>query len=269
MLSLQLRLLEAGYVVEAQELELYKSEVVFNSEETRVKTEYGDYVHPRVAEIYQLLGKGQSNQVNITKTSRAVRAAIINAALQRPMSKKCMHCHENLKTVRYMHHKLVYYISIAEMKSKYVLVNDFASSKHIPNIYIIFRFSDKEGLSGQHKVILADECRKFLRQVYENHPEMLKLFFPVLQLVCKSKNTDFCPVDIFFMDTIPVTPPKARPSNILHDQIVEHAQTGLYRNIIENNSVIRVIMKHIKGDCMDMSEEAQVRMIGILYQKLN
>lgn len=113
-------------------------------------------------------------------------------------------------------------------------------------------------MSGQNKVILADECRKILRQIYENHPQMMKLFFPVLKLVGNSQGNDFSPVDIFFMDTIPVTPPKARPSNILHDQIVEHSQTGLYRVIIENNSVMRVIMKHIKGDTSDMSEEAQV-----------
>ncbi|XP_013113377.2 DNA-directed RNA polymerase I subunit RPA1 [Stomoxys calcitrans] len=235
-LSLQLHLIEAGYVVEAQELEMFKSEIVFNSAETRVKTERGDYLHPRLSEMFQLLSKGRSNQVNVTKTSRAVRAAIVNAALQRPMSSKCQHCNENLKNVRYMHHKLVYYVSVAEMRSK---------------------FGDKEGVPGQHKVILADECRKFLRQVYENYSEILKLFFPVLTLVGKSSEHGFSPIDIFFMDTIPVTPPKARPSNILHDQIVEHSQTGLYRGIIENNSVIRVIMKHIKGEVFDMSEEAQ------------
>ncbi|XP_075169735.1 RNA polymerase I subunit RpI1 [Haematobia irritans] len=234
-ITLQLRLIEAGYVVEAQELEIFKSEIVFNSEETRVKSEDGEYVHPRIAEMQQLLAKGQSNQVNVTKTSRAVRSAIVNAALQRPGSNKCHHCHQSLKTVRYMHHKLVYYISMAEMKA---------------------RFNDKEDVSGQHKVILADECRKFLRQVYENYPELLHLFFPVLTMVGRSNESGFCPVDIFFMDTIPVTPPKARPSNILHDQIVEHAQTGLYRGIIENNAVMRIIMKHIKGDTSDIPEEA-------------
>lgn len=122
-LSLQLRLVDAGYVVEAQELERYKSEIVYNNEETRVKSENGDDLHPRIAQMIQLLAKGQSNQVNVTKTSRAVRAAIINAALQRPASKKCQHCSQNLRNVRYMHHRLVYYISMAEMKSKLVFEN--------------------------------------------------------------------------------------------------------------------------------------------------
>lgn len=125
-------------------------------------------------------------------------------------------------------------------------------------LFIFFRFQDRNDISGQHKVIFADECRKFLRQIYENYPELLKLLFPILKLAGKSNDQEFRPVDIFFMDTVPVTPPKARPSNILHDQIVEHPQTGLYRNIIENNSVLRVIMKHIKGQTTNLSDEAQV-----------
>lgn len=86
----------------------------------------------------------------------------------------------------------------------------------------------------------------------------MQLLFPILKLNKNSNGQDASPVDIFFMDTIPVTPPKARPSNVLRDQIVEHAQTGLYRNIIENNAVLRVVLKHIKGQVDELSEEAKV-----------
>lgn len=124
-----------------------------------------------------------------------------------------------------------------------------------------FRFQDREDTSGQHKAILADECRKFLRLVYVNYPELLQLLFPILKMAENTNKDDFNPIDIFFMDTIPVTPPKARPSNVLHNQIVEHPQTALYRNVIENNSVIRVVLKHIKGHLNDLSEEAKVSLL--------
>lgn len=104
-----------------------------------------------------------------------------------------------------------------------------------------------------------------MRQIYENYPELLQLLFPILKLSVNSIEEDFHPVDIFFMDTIPVTPPKARPSNVLHNQIVEHQQTALYRNIIENNSVLRVVMKHIKGHLDDLSEESKVNLIFFLF----
>lgn len=107
-------------------------------------------------------------------------------------------------------------------------------------------------------MIFADECRKFLRQAYENNPELIKLLCPVIRLGVNAKNNNSNPVDIFFMDTIPVTPPKARPSNVLNNQIVEHSQTALYRSIIENNSALRVVMKHIKGQIDELSEEAKV-----------
>ena len=106
-----------------------------------------------------------------------------------------------------------------------------------------------------------------MRQIYENYPELLQLLFPILKFSANSVEEDFCPVDIFFMDTIPVTPPKARPSNVLHNQIVEHQQTALYRNIIENNSVLRVVMKHIKGHLDDLSEEAKVNLFSLILIK--
>lgn len=113
-----MRLIDAGYIVEAQELEIYKSEIILNNIETFVKLENGDNAHPRIAEMYQILEKGESNQVNVTKTSCALRSAIVNSALQRPILKKCLHCEKPLRNVRYLHRKLVYYMSITQIKSK-------------------------------------------------------------------------------------------------------------------------------------------------------
>lgn len=58
-LTLQLRLVDAGYIVEAQELEIFKSEIVCQNEERLVKTEDGNYIHPRIAAMFELLKKGK------------------------------------------------------------------------------------------------------------------------------------------------------------------------------------------------------------------
>nr|XP_014089551.1 DNA-directed RNA polymerase I subunit RPA1 [Bactrocera oleae] len=232
-LTLQLRLVDAGYIVEAQELEIFKSEIVCQNEERLVKTEDGKYIHPRIAAMFELLKKGESNACNNTKTSCGIRSALVHAALQRVPFKKCIHCEKPLRNIRYLYRKLVYYITAAEMK---------------------ISMPETQQTMGQNKSIFADECRKFLRQIYENYPDLLKLLFPLLKLNASGNES---PVDIFFMDTIPVIPPKARPPNILHNQIVEHPQTGIYRAIIENNSVLRVVMKHIKGLREELTEEAQ------------
>ncbi|XP_053969844.1 DNA-directed RNA polymerase I subunit RPA1 [Anastrepha ludens] len=232
-LALQLRLLDAGYIVEAQELEIFKSEVVCQNDENLVKLESGEYVHPRIAAMFELLKKGHSNVSNNTKTSCGIRSAIVHAAFQRVAFKKCIHCQKPLRNIRYLYRKLIYYITAEEMRNS---------------------MPEARQSTGQNKSIFADECRKFLRQIYLNYPDLLKLLCPILKL---NNSGNSCPVDIFFMDTIAVVPPKARPPNILHDQILEHPQTAIYRSIIENNAVLRVVIKHLKGLREELPEEAQ------------
>lgn len=117
-----------------------------------------------------------------------------------------------------------------------------------------FSLGDVPENSGQNKVVFADECRGYLRKIYENYPELLKLLVPVLGLSSGGSS----PVDIFFMDAIPVTPPKSRPMNIINDMMKGNPQTDIYINIIENNNVLNVILKCMKGHEEKLSEEAKV-----------
>lgn len=104
-------------------------------------------------------------------------------------------------------------------------------------------------------MILADECREYLREVYKNHSKLLLELFPVLQI--KSNNIQY-PTDILFMNIVPVTPPKCRPTNVLHDEIIEHPQTIVYRNIINANSMLKLIIENIKQNGEGLKEEAKV-----------
>lgn len=79
-----------------------------------------------------------------------------------------------------------------------------------------------------------------------------------MQLTIPSDDKSSCPSDIFFMNVIPVTPNKARPPNFLHNKISWHQSTSLYRSIIENNQVLRVVMRRIKGQKDEMLEEENV-----------
>lgn len=121
------------------------------------------------------------------------------------------------------------------------------------NCFFSFSLGDVPENSGQNKVVFADECRGYLRKIYENYPELLKLLVPVLSLSSGGSS----PVDIFFMDAIPVTPPKARPMNVVNDMMKGNPQTDIYINIIENNNVLNVILKCMKGHEEKLSEEAK------------
>jgi len=84
-----------------------------------------------------------------------------------------------------------------------------------------------------------------MRQIYANYPELLKLLVPVLALNNTDESQgDRSPVDLFFMDTIPVTPPRARPMNMIGDMLKGNPQTDIYIHIIENNHVLVKTIDH-------------------------
>lgn len=89
---------------------------------------------------------------------------------------------------------------------------------------------------------MADECREYLRQVFESHKNILQLLFPVLKF--GPENSEF-PVDIFFLDVIPVPPPIVRPANKFKSEIREHPQTTVLKNIIDANIVLNAIVANM------------------------
>lgn len=109
-----------------------------------------------------------------------------------------------------------------------------------------------------NKAIIADECRDYLRQIYASHEEILQLLFPVLQHC--PRDTDF-PMDIFFMDVIPVPPPVVRPANKFKNEIREHPQTTILKSIIDSNLVLKAIVKQMNGtENETMANDTQVCM---------
>lgn len=55
--------------------------------------------------------------------------------------------------------------------------------------------------------VLPEECRDYLRNIYNVNTEMLNLLFPSLKAHSRLAH----PVDICFTDIIPVTPINTRP----------------------------------------------------------
>lgn len=74
-------------------------------------------------------------------------------------------------------------------------------------------------------------------------------------------DVDFA-VDIFFMDLIPVPPPLVRPANRLQNQICEHPQTTILKNIVEANSLLKAICSKIN----DTVSETQTNEVEDLFK---
>lgn len=82
----------------------------------------------------------------------------------------------------------------------------------VSKLYNIYSSAEEEEKTDKIKAvnrnIFADECRQFLRKLYQNEAKFMKLLFPVLKNVTASEK---CPLDALFMENIPVTPPIVRP----------------------------------------------------------
>lgn len=217
---LQLKLVDAGYIIEAQELETFK----FRSEssEQQVETENGIYVHPRMLELTEMLKKAPTNQFNVTKNSEAVRASIVHTTIGGMKYKICRHCKVPLKRVKYTYKRLVIYIPKKEMENRST-------------------GQETEEIKAANKPLFAEECRNYMKQLCKNDGDFLRQLYPVL------RNTTDNDYNIFFMDVMPVIPPNARPTNMLRGNLLEHPQTITYNNVVATNNQLRYILAFSKS----------------------
>lgn len=222
--ELQLKLVDAGYIIEAQDLETYKSETMAGQE---TATDSGIMMHPKVAEYAELLEKEPVNHFNATKNTEAIRTAIVHSTMRGNNSRVCQHCKCPLKRVKYTYKRLVVYIPKREMERR---------SKGGDEV---------EEIRGANKILFAEECREYLKSLFENDGEFLKLLFPVL------KNTTDREFNIFFMDILPVIPPIVRPANYLRGELMEHPQTKVYNNVVSTNNQLRYILAFSKSKAVE------------------
>lgn len=125
-----------GYLIEAQELEVYKSDLSEIGTEFYSGEEKEDDQAVKIAEYEKLLNEGISlgaqwllqflklflfsehpSYVYNTKNTEALRASIVNTTIRISSLKACMHCREAMKTVKYSYGKLVISVSKADMKA--------------------------------------------------------------------------------------------------------------------------------------------------------
>lgn len=123
-------------------------------------------------------------------------------------------------------------------------------------LYIfIFRSPSHSVVQKSHTVpVMPDQTREYLRLLWLNDSETLKIIAPCLG------TTDLeYPTDIFFLEVVPVLPPIVRPVNYLDGQMIEHPQSQAYKSIIQDCLVLRNIIQTIQdGDTKKLSEEGRV-----------
>ncbi|XP_070528847.1 DNA-directed RNA polymerase I subunit RPA1 isoform X2 [Cardiocondyla obscurior] len=120
--------------------------------------------------------------------------------------------------------------------------------------------SAKEMLAGKvmHKLesmmIMPDQSKEYLRQLWNNEKDFLKIIVPCLELI----DIEY-PTDVFFFEVIPVLPPVVRPVNILKGQVIEHPQTYIYKSVIQDCLVLKNIIQTIQdGNTEQLPQEGRL-----------
>ena len=124
--DLQLRLCDAGYIIEAQDLEILKEkhlncsslsdgEQKFDQRQQK-KDDYKEYYIEVMDKYNLLLKEDPTNHYNVTKNTGAIRSAIINSTIGGQVSKNCIHCKFIMKKVKYTYKKLVLTITKKDME---------------------------------------------------------------------------------------------------------------------------------------------------------
>lgn len=108
-LIIQLRLIDAGFIIEAQEIEIYKSE--------SVQAEAKEEMDAKLDECKRLIETGlkSCDVAENTKNTEALRTSIVSSSVKNNPNKRCFHCKEGLKKVKFSFKKLMMTASTADM----------------------------------------------------------------------------------------------------------------------------------------------------------
>lgn len=233
--EMQLRLIDSGYLIEAQDLE--EAKILFTQvtklqgrkqedEETRVANE--ERKHKKYAKLMKsyrkMLENDPVNHYNTTKNTESIRHAVVHSTIaasgSKGLSNKCIHCQRNLRRVRYSYKKLVVTVHL----------EDHDTSNKDKNV------------KTATKTLIASEVCDYMKEIFANEEPFLRLLYPILQTVGVEG------YNIFFMDVVPVIPPLFRPPNRVRNTLMEHPQTKSYFSVVQANNQLRYILALKKSE---------------------
>ncbi|KYN44618.1 DNA-directed RNA polymerase I subunit RPA1 [Trachymyrmex septentrionalis] len=236
-LSAKLKLLYQGQLSDLDGLDHEVTSILSNIEKEEERTEY----IRNVIDIYmqnflnrnrysQIMPQNPENQANIKSVIMQWHAYIENILKRYVRTNKagiCMNCHNGLPKMSTLQNKIM-------ISNKEIVKN----SKEMLSREVAHKF--------EMIMIMPDQSKEYLRQLWHNERDFLKIILPCLELV----DIEY-PTDIFFFEVIPVLPPIVRPVNFLNGQMVEHPQTHIYKSIIQDCLVLRNVIQTIQDGGID------------------
>ncbi|XP_074641048.1 DNA-directed RNA polymerase I subunit RPA1-like [Tubulanus polymorphus] len=273
MYKAKLKILEFGCISRLQDVDDEFNTLVNELGSTKSKDDvFSDKMDSCVSKIIKEESeKCKSHAVNVRNVlskKQEITSAFIDYHLTR-CSGKCHFCQLPVRGLRSENNCKIYFskklsrahaLKIMEKKKKQQKSNDLDEE-----LIMIHEEKDEQQDSlpseaefeaiSDHTYITPTEARDHLREVWKNDGEMLKLLYGSLNN--KSENTD-CPIDIFFVEVLPVPPNRFRPVTIMGDKKFESGQTANYAKVIESAVVAKTILMELKRQSAAGKEVEQV-----------
>lgn len=231
LLVTQLQLLEKGHVIEALDIELIFNRLVSNNDGALRDDAFVAILSEELNQVTEVLMKDEVKTVEEWKQTEVLKAQFIhNTKAYVFKGKNCPKCKEPWKKLKTMRRKIM-------VEAKVEVASKFQDNK---------KKSEAEFTplrEGAYVYLLPTESKDHLKKIWENEKEIMKAFVPVLKTVSHSD-----PIDILFMNVVPVTPVNARPISILDGQITEHPQNLVYKSILQDCLVISSIVHLLNNE---------------------
>nr|CAG4642277.1 EOG090X00BV [Evadne anonyx] len=107
--------------------------------------------------------------------------------------------------------------------------------------------------------LMASDAREHFREVWKNDQSLFESLFPVLRST-KSEH----PTDIFFLEAIPVTPPRYRPVDFTNGTIKENGRSMVLKKIIQDAEILKaMVVAYNQSSVETLSAEVQ-KMVNML-----
>lgn len=234
LLSVKLKLLYLGQLSDFNDLDQEVISVISSIQKEEAKTEYVHNIietymqnffnRTRYSQIMLDNCEDQTNMKNIMQWHVYVES-ILRQYVRNNKAGICINCHNGLT-------------KISTLQNRIMITNKkIAASKEV---------SREVTHKLETVMIMPDQSKEYLRQLWNNERDFLKIIVPCLKFV----DIEY-PTDVFFFEVIPVLPSIVRPVNFLNGQMIEHPQTHIYKSIIQDCLVLRNIVQTIQDGGTD------------------
>jgi DNA-directed RNA polymerase I subunit RPA1 len=243
----QMEALNRGLDVIVEELEQLASSLSLNSVSLDVVTMRAyikEKLYQRIEEESQKrklnsVSKAQ-NVKNVVEKQQNLFKDFMSGKLVKP-NRVCQHCNARKQGITVLNNALIILSTTKtdlKMQKSQNKESERTQDKDENNEELVIEMKGKS-----HLTPLA--ARSHLRAIWNNEKEALSRIFPFLNLEINSSD-DSTPVDVFFWETITVTPNRYRPMHFLNGRQFENERTAALSQVIIAAEVLSSSLRQAK-----------------------